>query len=80
MSSGPRSINRVFRLGIGMWPDAGLELAAEAAAFYVGDVPGLHRIPNYIEDDEATIRAQLAGWDSPFTPVHAVFLDPAPLF
>lgn len=77
----PRNADRLFGLELGMWPAPGaqLKLVAESAAFFAGDVPGLDRIPDYGEDDEATIRAQLAGWHSEFTPVHAVFLDPAPL-
>lgn len=55
-----------------------LKLTAENASFFVGDVPGLDRIPDYSGVDEATIRAQLAGWRAEFVPVHAVFLDPAP--
>lgn len=72
--------DRLFRLELGMWPAPGaqLRLVAESAAFFAGDVPGLDRIPDYVVDDEATIRANLAGWHSPFVPVHAVFLDPAP--
>jgi hypothetical protein len=71
--------NRLFELRLaGLRPGAGLGLVAESAAFFAGDVPGLDRIPDYTEDDEATIRAQLAGWHSEFVPVHAVFLDPAP--
>jgi hypothetical protein len=77
-ASSPECLNREFRLRLGMWSDAKLELVAESASFYTGDVPGLDVIPNYIEDDEATIRAQQAGWHSTFVPVHAVFLDPAP--
>jgi hypothetical protein len=48
-----------------MWPSPGAELrlVAESASFFAGDVPGLDRIPNYGDDDEATIRAQLAGWE-----------------
>jgi hypothetical protein len=71
---------RLFGLKLGMWPAPGaqLSLVAESASFFAGDVPGLDRIPDYVDDDEATIRAQLAGWHSEFTPVHAVFLDPAP--
>ena len=78
VSSRPRCNDRLLHLRLGMYPDAVLELVAESAAFYVGDVPGLEIIPNYIENDEATIRAQLAGWHSTFTPVHATFLAPAP--
>lgn len=73
--SRPRKENRLFGLQLGLWPNAQLELRAESAAFFAGDVPSLDRIPDFIEDDEATIRAQLAGWHSEFVPVHAVFLD-----
>lgn len=74
----PNNENRLFGLTLGMWPDAQLTLKAESAAFFAGDVPGLDRIPDYMDDDEATVHAQLAGWHSEFVPVHAVFLDPAP--
>jgi hypothetical protein len=74
----PRNEDRLFGLTLGMWPGAQLELRAESAAFFAGDVPGLDRIPDYTEDDEATVRAQLAGWGSEFIPLFAVFLDPAP--
>ncbi len=78
--SAPRNKDRLFGLKLAMWPAPGAELnlIAESAAFYVGDVPGLGGVPSYVDDDEATIRAGLAGWHSEFTPVHAVFLDPAP--
>ena len=72
--------DRLFRLELGMWPAPGAQLrvVAGSAAFFAGDVPGLDRIPDYVSDDEATIRANLADWRSEFMPVHAVFLDPAP--
>lgn len=74
------STDRLFGLELGLWPAPGakLTLTAESAAFLVGDVPGLDRIPDYLDDDELTIRAQLASWQSEFEPVSAVFLDPAP--
>ncbi|MGZ4617124.1 MAG: hypothetical protein ACXV5Q_00850 [Frankiaceae bacterium] len=75
----PRNEDRLFGLTLGMWPGAQLELRAESAAFFAGDVPGLDEAPpDYGIDDEATVRTQLAGWHSEFVPVHAVFLDPAP--
>jgi hypothetical protein len=74
----PHNEDRLFGLTLGMWPGAQLTLKAESAAFFAGDVPGLDRIPDYMDDDEVTVRAQLAGWHSDFIPVHAVFLDPAP--
>ena len=71
--------NKLFDLRItGMRPGAGLGLVAESAAFFAGTVPGLERIPDYVDDDDATVRTQLAGWHSEFVPVGAVFLDPAP--
>jgi len=73
-----RNIDRLFGLELGLWPGAQLVVVAESAAFFAGDVPGLDRIPDYGSDDDATIRANLAGWRSEFMPVHAVFLDPAP--
>ena len=73
-----RNENRLLRLEMGMWIDAQLKLVAESAAFFSGDVPGLDETPpDYGQDDEATIRANLAGWYSAFVPLHAVFLDPA---
>lgn len=74
------SRDRLFGLELGLWPAPGaqLTLVSESAAFLVGDVPGLDRIPDYLNDDEVTIRAQLASWQSELEPVSAVFLDPAP--
>ena len=73
-----RNENRLLRLEMGMWIDAQLKLVAESAAFFSGDVPGLDETPpDYGQDDEATIRANLAGGYSAFVPLHAVFLDPA---
>lgn len=71
------STDRLFGLELGLWPAPGSQLiiAAESAAFFAGDVPGLDRIPDYLDDDEETIRTQLASWQSPFEPVSAVFLD-----
>ena len=75
-----RHENRLLQWELGMWPPPGaqLKLVAESAAFFSGDVPGLDETPpDYGQDDEATIRANLAGWYSAFVPLHAVFLDPA---
>jgi hypothetical protein len=45
---------------------ARLHLEGTAAEFYVGDVPGCDVAPpDYVADDEATVRAGLAGWRSP---------------
>jgi hypothetical protein len=69
----------MFRLRLGMWPQAWLTLRADRAAFLTGDVPGLRQIPDYGGDDDATIRANTAAWHSAFNPVHAVFLGAAPV-
>lgn len=73
------STDRLFGLELGLWPAPGaqLTLTAESAAFFVGEVQGLDRIPDYLNDDELAIRAQLASWQSEFEPVSAVFLDAA---
>jgi hypothetical protein len=63
-----RAEGALWRMELGLWPSPGaqVELAAEAAFFFAGDVPGLDEVPpNYIEDDEETIRSGLAHWDSP---------------
>ena len=75
----PRNQNRLFDLTLGMWPGATLHLIAESAAFFTGDVPGLAEAPpDYVEDDDETVQAGIANWDSQFVPRRAVFLDPAP--
>jgi hypothetical protein len=77
----PRPDQGLFRLELGMWPVPGaqLNLLAESAAFFAVDVPGLSEAPpDYTDLDRLGVSAELAGWDSPFEPVHAVFLDAAP--
>lgn len=75
-ASTPRAEGGVFSLTLGMWPAPGAQLivVAESAAFFTGDVVGLDEIP---PDYSAGVRDGLAGWDSDFIPVHAVFLDPS---
>ncbi|MEU6155675.1 hypothetical protein ABZ816_37390 [Actinosynnema sp. NPDC047251] len=54
-----------------------LFVSGVSAEFWVGDVPGCDEAPpDFCTDPEATIRAALASWNSPFEPVHARFLDP----
>jgi hypothetical protein len=79
VGSEPRAADSVFGLELSFSPEARLSLSASHAAFFTGEVPGLSDTPpNYGGADEPAIRAQLAGWNSNFIPVHAVFLDPAP--
>ena len=60
-----------------MWPSPGaqVELVAGAVVFFAGDVPGLDEVPpDYVEDDDEAIRANLANWDSPIAVVSAARL------
>jgi hypothetical protein len=64
--------DKLFELSIGLWPNAQLSLISESAVFYLGDIVGLGRIPDYVDDDEATIYSQLAGWRSDITLMRSV--------
>lgn len=74
VGSVPRVAGGMLEMTIGMLPRADLFLRAKSAAFYSGDVPGLREIPDYGDASDTELHAKLAHWDSPFTPVHAVFL------
>jgi hypothetical protein len=79
-SSVPLAEDGAFTLTLNMWPAPGAQftVVADSAAFFAGDVPGLDEVPpDYGALDRVTVRERLAGWDSEFVPVHAVFLDPA---
>jgi hypothetical protein len=79
-SSVPLAEDGTFTLTLSMWPAPGAQftVVAKSAAFFAGDVPGLDEVPpDYGALDDVTVRAALAGWNSEFIPVHAVFLDPA---
>jgi hypothetical protein len=79
-SSVPRAKDRLFGLSLVMWPYPGaqLSLTAESAAFFVGDVPGLSEAPpDYTDRDRSALGHEVAGWNSSFDPVSAVFLDSA---
>ncbi len=80
-SSRPWAEDGLFGLSLVLWPHPGaqLTLAAESAAFFVGDVPGLSEAPpDYTDLDRAGVYGETADWSSTFEPVSAVFLDPAP--
>jgi hypothetical protein len=54
-----------WRLLVGFEPDATLRLVAASGRFFVGDVPGCDVAPpDFVADDDATLAAGLAGWDS----------------
>lgn len=79
-SSVPSATDGLFGLSLVMWPHPGarLTLRAASAAFFVGDVPGLAEAPpDYTDRDRAVLGRDVAGWDSPFEPSSAVFLDRA---
>lgn len=81
-SSVPSTKGQLFGLSLVMWPDPGahLSLTAESAAFFVGNVLGLAATPpDYSRRGRAAVAAEVAGWDSSFEPVSAVFLDLAPV-
>lgn len=64
-------------LSLSFAPSARLDLEAESAEFFVGDVPGCDEAPpDYTDADDETIRGGIQSWTSTFEPVHAVFLDP----
>lgn len=74
----PQPVNGLFTVGLRLWPQGQLNLTSESATFFSGDVSCLECIPDYGTDDDATIQRNIANWESPFKPVYAVFLDPAP--
>ncbi len=78
IGSTPRCEDRVISLDLAMVPHASLSLIAQAAGFYVVDVPGLDDAPPDYGADDSMIRAGLAGWHSTFSPVQSVFVDNAP--
>jgi hypothetical protein len=80
--STPRTRGELFSLRLEMWPHPGarLLLTAESAAFFAGDVSGLPEAPpDYGPGDRRAIDSEVAGWNSHFEPMSAVFLDAAPL-
>lgn len=70
----PASRSEAFTLTAALWRAGTLELRGRAAEFFLGDVPGCDDPPpNFVVDDEATVRAGLASWSSPFHPSSASF-------
>jgi hypothetical protein len=65
--------NRTWSLEMELNPRSRLLLLAEHGQLFVGDVPGCDDAsPDYTEDDDATIRAGMADWQSSFTPVYSL--------
>ena len=73
----PSTATGRLSLSIGMGAKYGARLAldADAAAFFIGEVPGLHEAPPDYGQDEATIRAQLPDWQSQVLILRATFLE-----
>jgi hypothetical protein len=75
--SDPTSHDWILSLDLSFVPRARLHMAAESAAFYVGDVDALSESPpDFGGTDDAVIRAGMADWNSLFSPVYAVFFGP----
>jgi hypothetical protein len=76
VGSEPLIANKIFTLELDFLPISQLRVAARSVEFYVGNMDGLgDQLPDYVEDDDATVRANLASWHSPFAPLQAAFLD-----
>jgi hypothetical protein len=69
----PAVSDRGWSLRAGFVPDADLAVSAATAELWVGDVPGNDAgPPDFTSASDAEVRAGLASWTSPFTPVNAV--------
>jgi hypothetical protein len=76
VGSEPLIVNKIFTLELDFLPISQLRVAARSVEFYIGNMDGLgNQLPDYMEDDDATVRANLASWHSPFVPLQAAFLD-----
>lgn len=57
-------------------PGESMRVVCAAGEFFIGDVPGCDEPPpNFLTASDNEVRAQLQGWNSEFSPVHASFLD-----
>lgn len=76
VSSVPRSRDGLFGLSLWFWPDARLRLTSEAAAFFVGQVPGLPEAPpDYHDRSLKEVANEVPQWGSTFVPLSAVYFD-----
>jgi hypothetical protein len=73
LGSRSRVDDPTWSLELELDPRSRLLLLAERGQLFVGDVPGCDNAPpDYTEDDDATIRAGTADWQSSFTPVYSL--------
>ena len=78
VGSVPTAAGGFLVLELDFLPVAQVRLVAKSAEFYVGNATGLDdQLPDYIEDNDAAVRANLASWCSVFLPVQAMFLEAA---
>jgi hypothetical protein len=76
VGSAPVIANGLFVLELDFLPLAQARLVAKRVEFYVGDVASLDdQLPDYLEDDDATVRANLASWRSLFSPLQAMVIE-----
>jgi hypothetical protein len=71
--------DNLFTFEVGCLNGTDVTVTAQAAEFFVGDIPGLPDAqPSFPEDDELTIVAGMPWWDSEFVPSGATFIDRHP--
>jgi hypothetical protein len=71
-----RTVGQLPVFELDFLPLSRMRLTADRVEFYVGDVARLElQVPDYGMDDDAAIRANLAGWGSSFSLMGASFLD-----
>jgi hypothetical protein len=76
VGSEPLIANELFIFEIDFLPVSQMRLVAQSAEFYTGNVDGLHdQLSDYVEDDDVTVRANLASWRSSFMPLQVTFLN-----
>lgn len=72
----PTIKNPGWGLSAMLWRNATLTVAARSGEFYVGDVPGGDDPPpDFVVEDDATVRARLASWASDFSPHYCSVLE-----
>jgi hypothetical protein len=65
-----------LELNIALAPSASVEILGTNAEFYVLDIPEIGETPpDYCSDGEVQLRAGLPNWGSPFSILHASYLD-----
>jgi hypothetical protein len=77
--SEPQLSKNSWRLTLACIPDGDLQLEAQDAELFVGDVPGCNGPqPDYTSADDETVRAGTQDWNSEFMIAYAVFVNTTP--